>query len=104
MARKKKIDGWDDTSVTKGSGNIFLDLGFDEDEATVLLMRTDLMISIQRHIEVKGWTQAQAARTLGITAPRASQLKKGVWQEFSLDMLLKFAARLGMRPKLKLAA
>jgi predicted XRE-type DNA-binding protein len=52
----------------------------------------------------QGWTQAEAARRLGITQPRVSRLTKGKWQDFSLDMLLTLAARAGLRPELKLAA
>ena len=54
--------------------------------------------------EARGWTQAEAARRLGITQPRVSRLTKGRWQDFSLDMLLTLAARAGLKPELKLAA
>jgi predicted XRE-type DNA-binding protein len=37
-------------------------------------------------------------------APRVSALVKGVWRDFSADMLLLLAARVGLRPTLKLAA
>ena len=100
----KKDSSWNDRRITKGSGNIFADLGFDEAEAQVMAMRVDLMVHIERHLAAKGWTQSEAAKRLGISQPRVSQLMKGVWQEFRLDMLLTFAARLGLRPKLKLAA
>jgi len=33
--------------ITRGSGNIFLDLGFDKDEAENLKMRAELMMSIE---------------------------------------------------------
>jgi predicted XRE-type DNA-binding protein len=100
----KKASRTDDRRITKSSGNVFLDLGFDEAEAQVLAMRTELMVRLERHLAAQGWTQAEAAQHLGISQPRISKLKKGAWQEFSLDMLLTFAARLGLRPKLKLAA
>ena len=45
----------------------------------------------------------EAAKRLGITQPRVSKLTKGVWQDFSLDMLLTLAARAGLRPRLTLA-
>jgi len=101
---KKTDPRWNDTTITKGSGNIFLDLGFDESAASVLMMRTEVMIRIERCIAAKGWTQARAAKELGITQPRVSRMKRGEWQDFSLDMLLTIASRLGLRPKLKLAA
>ncbi len=101
---KKNDPRQDDTSVTPSSGNVFLDLGFEEAEAHVLLMRTDLMIEMEKFIAAKGWTQAEAAKRMGITQPRVSKLKKKAWDEFSLDMLLTLATRLGIRTELKLAA
>ncbi len=94
----------DDISVIKGSGNVFVDLGFDEPEAKVMLMRADLMLALDRHITAKGWTQAEAAKHMGITQPSVSKIKKRRLDEFSLDMLLLLAARLGLHAELKLAA
>ena len=84
--------------------SVFHDLGFDEAEARVLEMRADLMAALREHIEKKGWTQSEAARHLLITQPRISALMKGAWRDFSADMLLVLATRLGLRPTLKLAA
>jgi predicted XRE-type DNA-binding protein len=100
---KKTDSRWNDTRVTKGSGNIFLDLGFDEDEAAILKMRAEVMVRIEKRIATNGWTQAKAAKELGITQPRVSKIKRGEWKDFSLDTLLTIASRLGLRPKLKLA-
>ena len=101
---KKTISEGDDTRITPSSGNVFVDLGFDEAEAEIMTMRVDLMVSLEKHIVAQGWTQAEAAKRLGITQPRVSKLKKGAWQEFSLDMLLTLAARAGLHPELRLAA
>ncbi len=54
-------------------------------------------------IERKQWTQAQAAEQLGITQSRVSDLIRGKWDKFSVDMLLVFAARAGLQPRLKLS-
>jgi hypothetical protein len=43
-------------------------------------------------------------RELGTTQPRVSALMKGAWRDFSADMLLVLAGRLGLRLTLKLAA
>jgi predicted XRE-type DNA-binding protein len=101
---KKNDPRWTDTSITHGSGNVFIDLGFDEAEAHVLFMRANLMIQIEKVIVAKGWTQAEAAKRMGITQPRVSKLLKRKWDDFSLDMLLTLATRLGIRSELKLAA
>jgi predicted XRE-type DNA-binding protein len=88
----------------KSSGNVFLDLGFDPAEAKIMALRAVVMIRIEQHLKAQGWTQAEAARRLGITQPRVSRLLKGKWQDFSLDMLLTLAARAGLQPELTLAA
>jgi len=88
----------------KGSGNVFLDLGFDAAEAKVLALRAEVMIRLEQHLKAQGWTQAEAAQRLGVTQPRVSRLIKGQWQDFSLDMLLTLAARAGLNAELTLAA
>ena len=91
------------TKVTKSSGNVFADLGFAPEEAMILAMRSDLMGQLRLLIERTGWTQAQAADELGVTQSRVSDLIRGKWEKFSLDMLLILAARAGLQPRLKLA-
>lgn len=101
---KKADPRFSDTRRIKGSGNVFLDLGFDPAEAKVMALRAEIMIRMEQHLKTQGWTQAEAARRLRITQPRVSRLIKGRWQDFSLDMLLTLAARAGLQPELKLAA
>ena len=93
---------WDDDSRTSGSGNIFVDLGFDPAEAQVMKLRTEVMIRTAQQLKKRGWTQVEAARQLGITQPRVSRLVKGKTEDFSLDMLLTLAARAGLHAELKL--
>ena len=101
---KKKSDArFADRRRTKGSGNVFVDLGFDPAEAKVMALRAEVMIRMEQHLKAQGWTQAEAARRLGITQPRVSRLTKGRWEDFSLDMLLTLAARAGLKPELRLA-
>jgi predicted XRE-type DNA-binding protein len=90
--------------VTPAGRSVFYDLGFDEAEARVLEIRAELMAALREHIEKNGWTQNVAAKKLGTTQPRVSALMKGAWRDFSADMLLVLAGRVGLRPTLKLAA
>ncbi len=89
---------------SKSSGNVFLDLGFDQADAEIMKLRAEVMIRVEQHMKAKGWTQTEAAKRLGITQPRVSRLIKGKTEDFSLDMLLKLAARAGLHPSVKLAA
>ncbi|TAL87326.1 MAG: helix-turn-helix domain-containing protein [Rhodanobacter sp.] len=49
-------------------------------------------------------TQTEAAKTLGITQARVSDIKRGKINQFSLDLLVKVAARAGLQPHLTLEA
>lgn len=89
-----------DSRITESSGNVFADLGFDTAEAEVMKLRTEVMIRMSQQLKAQGWTQAEAARHLGITQPRISRLVKGKVEDFSLDMLLTLAARAGLHPTL----
>ena len=58
------------TKITKSSGNVFLDLGFPPHEAAVMLLRAQLAEALRSWMEQEGFTQAAAARKLGIAQPR----------------------------------
>ena len=93
-----------DDRVIESSGNVFLDLGFPPEEAAILAMRTDLMARLRLLMEERGWTQAEAAEQLRIGQSRVSDLVRGKWDKFSLDMLITLATRAGLKLELKLAA
>jgi predicted XRE-type DNA-binding protein len=77
------------------SGNVFKDMGRDDAEATNLLMRSKLMISIEETIAGHGWTQAEAAKVIGVARPRIAELCAGRIDLFSLDTLIKYLNKLG---------
>ena len=89
-------------SIKRSSGNVFVDLGFPPGEAEVLAMRAELMATLRELIAERGWTQQEAARHLEIGQSRVSDLVRGKWDKFSLDMLLTLAARAGRRARLVL--
>ena len=92
-----------DARVSTSSGNVFTDLGFAPGEAAVLALRADLMGRMRLLIEERGWSQVQAAEQLGIGQSRVSDLVRGKWEKFSLDMLITLAARAGKQVKVALA-
>ncbi len=97
----KTID--QDLTITPSSGNVFVDLGFDEAEAAVLAMRAKLMSDIAKQIERNRWTQTESARRFGISQARVSDLVRGKFDKFSLDMLAQLATRAGNRVVLEFA-
>lgn len=90
--------------TTKSCGNVFIDLGFSPEEATILAMRSQLMGELRIKIRDEAWTQIDAAAVLGISQSRVSDLIRGKWDKFSLDMLITLATRAGKKVELKLAA
>ena len=84
------------TNIVKGSSNIFEDLGFEKDEAANLKIRADLMLDLQKFIQSKNWTQAEAAIFFGETQPRISNLMNGDIERFAIDKLVQMLSQAGM--------
>ncbi len=91
-------------AVVISSGNVFIDLGYPPEEAAILQMRADLMSDLRKLIKAKRLTQAKAAEILGISQSRVSDMTRGKWERFSLEMLITLAMRAGMHVTLKKAA
>jgi predicted XRE-type DNA-binding protein len=85
---------------TRGSGNIFLDLGFSKAEADNLRLRSQLMREIDAYFRESGMTQTTAAKALGLTLPRLNALLKGRLHQFSLDALVNIASNAGLNVRM----
>jgi len=90
------------TDIVEAGENLFLALGFPPHEAEVLQLRADLMGRLRLWLKDSGLTQAEAAEKLGITQARVSNLVRGHWKKFSLDMLLTLAVKAGLQFKIEL--
>ncbi|MGH7320872.1 MAG: helix-turn-helix domain-containing protein [Candidatus Rokuibacteriota bacterium] len=88
--------------LIRSSGNVFRDLGFSPDEVEYLKVRSELMVNLQKVITARGLKQAEAAKLLGVTQPRVSDLMRGRIDLFSIETLIDMLARLGIRVKLVL--
>ncbi len=93
-SRERTING---VKFIEGSDNVFLDLGFEEVEAVNLMLRSKLMMRIEQIIQEQGLTQVEAAKILGVGQPRVSDLFNGKLERFTVDMLLRWLAKLGKR-------
>lgn len=65
------------------------------EEAASMRLRAQLMIEVQRFVAGAGLSQTAAARRLGLTQPRLSDLMRGRIEKFSLDALVNMLARVG---------
>ena len=89
--------------VTPAGRSVFYDL-FPAEKAAEMEMRAQLLMGLEHWLEKSRMTQAEAAKVLGVTQARVSDLKRGKIDRFSMDLLVRLAARAGLKPKLKLAA
>ena len=89
--------------IVESTGNVFSDLGFEPGEATILEMRAKLMSDLREYIELNDMTQMEAAEKLGVAQSRISDLVRGKWEKFSLEMLITLEARAGRQVILELA-
>jgi predicted XRE-type DNA-binding protein len=85
--------------TTRGSGNVFIDVGFPPGEAENLQLRAQLMSQVRD--AVRGMSQREAAKQFGVTQPRLSDLLRGKIDKFSLDALVNMLSRAGMRVEMK---
>ncbi|HST57713.1 MAG TPA: helix-turn-helix transcriptional regulator, partial [Longimicrobium sp.] len=60
-------------------------------------VRTDLMIKIEDIIKTRRLKQKEAARLLGVSQPRISDLLRGKIDVFTIDSLVNMLGRAGMR-------
>jgi predicted XRE-type DNA-binding protein len=66
-------------------------------EAENMKLRSALMMALEEHIQSQGWTQTDAARRLGVTQPRVSDLLRGKIHLFGLDTLVNMVVAAGLR-------
>jgi predicted XRE-type DNA-binding protein len=91
-------------AVKRASGDLFGDLGFAPAEAQNLRIRAELMVQVERIMQRRRLTQAEAARVFGVTQPRISNLVRGRIDLFSIDALVTMLARAGARVSLDVRA
>jgi len=81
--------------VTPADANIFAELGFGDEEAENLRIRSVLMTELRRLIG--GMTQRDAATLLRTTQPRISHLARGRIDLFTIDTLVNMLGHAGAK-------
>jgi predicted XRE-type DNA-binding protein len=77
------------------SRNVFLDLGFSEEEAAGLKLKSYLFMTLQEIIRASGLTQVQVAEAIGADQPKISKILNGKFDEFSIERITEYIQRLG---------
>lgn len=94
--------------ITRGTGNVFADLGLPD--PTDRQTKTRLALAINRIIKDQRLKQTDAARLLGVPQPKVSALVNYRLDGFSVEKLMDFIVALGrdveiiVRPKRDSAA
>ena len=82
-----------DSTVERGSGNVFADL--DVPDADAHLLKAELVSSIDTIVRQRRITQIEAARMLGLSQPDVSRLLRGDFRQYSLERLFRLLTALG---------
>lgn len=84
----------EEIKIEESSGNVFLDIGFSEEEAERELLRVDLAYAI--HCLLKGLklTPAKASKRFGLDQNDVKRLKKMDFEDFTVERLLVILKRL----------
>ena len=94
--KKRVIDG---IEVESSSGNVFADLGLPD--ADKLKIKSGLVIEITQAIRKLGLTQQEAAKRMGITQPKVSDMMRGDFSNLSERKLMDCLNRLGYDIEIK---
>jgi predicted XRE-type DNA-binding protein len=88
--KTRVIDG---VEVRRSSGNVYADL--DLPDADRLKIKTGLVIEIRKAMRRLGLTQQAAAKRMGITQPKVSDMMRGDFTNLSERKLMDCLNRLG---------
>lgn len=83
----------DDTSIKRGSQNLFADLGYADPETH--LLKAGLVTRIREIISESKLTQTDAAKRIGLSQPDVSRLLRGQFRDVSVERLMRMLTRLG---------
>jgi len=94
--KTRLVDG---VEVQRGSGNVFADLGLVDAEK--LKIKTGLVIEIRKAMKMRGLTQQEAAKKMGLTQPKVSDMMRGDFSNLSERKLMDCLTRLGYDIEIK---
>ncbi|MBC7480827.1 MAG: XRE family transcriptional regulator [Rhizobacter sp.] len=88
--KTRRIDG---VEVHRGSGNVFADLGLPAAEK--LKIKTGLVIEVGKAMRSLELTQQEAAKRMGVTQPKVSDMMRSDFGNLSERKLVDCPTRLG---------
>ena len=91
MSKKRLTNVWDAIEDTPA-------------QAENMKLRSTLMMALKDHIVRSGLSQAEAAKLLGVTQPRISDLMRGKIELFGLDTLVNMIGAAGFRVEMRVSS
>jgi predicted XRE-type DNA-binding protein len=85
-----------DNKIMESGNELFNDLGFSQEQSGKLTIKSYLMMQVEAFIKEKGMTQDQAAKLMGVSRPRISDVKRGKIDKFTIDALVDMLTRAGL--------
>jgi predicted XRE-type DNA-binding protein len=77
-----------------GSGDIFKDFGFFDEDAAALTIKASLFRTLQRALKETGKPQKDVAKKLGVPQPKISDILNGKMSGFSIERLANYLLKL----------
>jgi predicted XRE-type DNA-binding protein len=90
MSKKRFVNVWDAIEETPA-------------QAENMKLRSILMMALKDHIVRAGLSQSDAAKLLGVTQPRISDLLRGKIELFGLDTLVNMIGAAGLRVEMRVS-
>jgi predicted XRE-type DNA-binding protein len=90
MSKKRFANVWDAIEDTPA-------------QAENMKLRSALIIALKDHIARTGLSQSQAAKLLGVTQPRISDLMRGKIELFGLDTLVNMIGAAGLHVEMRVS-
>ncbi len=84
----------EEIKIEESSGNVFLDIGFSEEEAERELLRVNLAYAIHCLLKELKLTPAKASARFGLDPNDVKRLKKMNFEDFTVERLLTILKRL----------
>lgn len=79
------------------------EVGYTDQDATILLLRLQLILAIKSEIQQRNWSQREAARQMGVAQPRIAELVGLRVDKFTVELLAKYLRSLKKEVTLKVS-
>lgn len=98
---QRKSQSYGLSHITPAGRSVFADL-FPTGQAEELEIRSVLFVEFERWLAAHDSAPAEAARALGVSRARITDIQRGRSNRSSLGLLVRLAARAGLRPRIEL--